>query len=267
VRPSVFEFIKILRASPNLTSLTVTASGPSPSSTDVQENECFPFPCHGVPRVHLPFLNTLGIGYQQPEDAFSLLYLVHAPHIVNLSLKDTSRPSESETAGGSSILTSIADHSSRLFPRLELFSLDSVKTTAEAFAAYLDAYPGIHTLKLGHVSRDVLSVLSSPSPSTPSRLPCPALRELSLQLMPGLGVGAVAKARAAAGMRLDALSIHFGDKISDQELALAQCHSKEVKFFGQSAEDSDDESMDWGENDDPYAPGGLFLFTLWVILS
>lgn len=265
VRPSLSEFTEILSASSNLTSLTVIASVSSPPSEDPQNRDCLALRDGSVPRVPLPLLNTLEIGYQRPADAFTLFHFIDAPHVTNLSLQDTSRPSQCETTGGSSILRSIANPSSRLFPRLEVFSLDTVQTTAEAFAVFLDSYPGIHTLKLEHISRDILSVLASPSLSSTSKPPCPALKELSLRLMPGTGIGTVAKARAVAGMRLEALSIYFGDEISEQELALAQCHSNEVKIFGKSAEDSEDGSMDW-EEEDPYAPGGLSPIHVSVIL-
>ncbi|KAF8528416.1 hypothetical protein BU17DRAFT_80757 [Hysterangium stoloniferum] len=78
-------------------------------------------------------------------------------------------------------------------------------------------------------------------PDFPSRgLLCPALKDLSLRLIPGLVSGSIAKARDAAGLRLDTLSVYFADTISlgEHELRLARDHSNVVTIFGEEEKEA-----------------------------
>ncbi|KAF8581893.1 hypothetical protein K439DRAFT_1513061 [Ramaria rubella] len=255
VRPSLFDFADILESSPDLLTLSVIDSGPS--LAEIRDGDCSLL-LDGVHRIRLRLLETFKMGYNQPISALTLLHLTDAPFITDLTIKDTSRPSDDETDGGSLVLMSLASTHAKPFPRLTSLSLDTVKTTPQAFAELLRSCDGIQSLKLDHVSNEVLPILAQPYSSPENRPPCPALRQLTLCAMPGLGAGIIARARDAAGMALDSLSISFRDVINDAELELAKNHVKVVTVVSQPLDEDEDYVMDWGENEDPYAPGGIF---------
>lgn len=78
IRPSWSEFAHILRASPDLTTLTLSQSGPSGEPGD--------WPSVNEDQVELPSLENLVLAFQPPEYISPLLRLISTPNLISLAL-------------------------------------------------------------------------------------------------------------------------------------------------------------------------------------
>ncbi|KIJ56354.1 hypothetical protein M422DRAFT_41075 [Sphaerobolus stellatus SS14] len=254
VRPSLHEFADILRRSPNLHELNIIGSGPVSTTIASQESPCILL-SSSVSPIHLSHIHTFKFGYYQAQDALLLLQLVDAPNTVDLTIKDLSRPAEDDVAGGSSILHLIAHPETKVFSRLTSLSLENVKAAPESISASLHTVSSLHTLSLEAVSKESLAILADPDFSAEGKLPCPALKRLTLRLMPNEGVGCLSKVRADAGFPIEYLSIYFRDEVDEQDILLARRHSI-VDLYKEEGDEF--EETVWDDVEDPYAPGGAF---------
>ena len=200
VRPSTNAFCDILRACPDLRSLSVVVSGPFP---DV-EDEVAAFLA-----VPLPHLEHLHLGYTTAHHACHLLRLLCAPNLKSLSLEDATHlanPFEPDAKAilyylstGILVITAHPDPSNPLydmhsfdnihppFPRLQDVKMVGVKAPGDAFSLFFRAHSQLQNLDMSRSSTDACrSLLPQPSTSAPTDppntfIPCPLLHKLCVR--------------------------------------------------------------------------------------
>ena len=192
VRPCTCAFRDLLRACPDLRSLSVVMSGPF---MDIEDEG-------NRPVVHLPHLEQLYLGYATSHDACHLLRILNAPNLTTLTLEDATHPASPFDTDAQAILqylgtsTVVADDESTTtthsapagtssnqhpltpFPRLQDITLAGVKAAPDAFSLFFRAHPLLQHLEMSHVPHYAARGLL---PSTDATVPCPLLRTLCVR--------------------------------------------------------------------------------------
>ncbi|TFK91303.1 hypothetical protein K466DRAFT_483051 [Polyporus arcularius HHB13444] len=150
VRPSERECKTILERCPQLKELKLRVSGPkSPQSPESCENT------HAERPVSLPDLETIVMGYDDPYAAATVLDMVDAPNVRELTLEDSSSPGREDRLDAEPLLRACAVSSVRggepAFPRVEALSMQRVDASAEAFEMLYGALPGLRVLSVSQM--------------------------------------------------------------------------------------------------------------------
>lgn len=217
VRPSLFDFQRLLHSCSGLQTLKVSVSGPSWDEDDRMDGE--------IPDsspISLVHLRELTLGYTYVEDARRVLKYVEAPNVTSLKISDNSSVlnSEMEDAGdlliacGATALEGYEEiegwpatdsdsedeieflvsppkprtiRSSTRFPALEEITLERVKASSDApFRTLFSKLTSLQHLTLQHTSMDAVQALMPHDEerslqyltSPTSTCPCPNLKFL-----------------------------------------------------------------------------------------
>ncbi|KAG1844988.1 hypothetical protein F4604DRAFT_1937226 [Suillus subluteus] len=171
VRPTLDEFLGILKACPRLRHLVLRASGPLRGRPSYQ--------------VSLPLLQRLHYEFPRVGDPAELFSGFYAPNLIELFIgesfiqKKFTYEDDDEDGPANSLLRYCATH--HPFPKLQELSLNKVNAPVEAFSLFMASVPTLRHLSLLGTSNQALRALAPiKDPLTGFGVPCPDLESIKI---------------------------------------------------------------------------------------
>lgn len=241
VRPSYRDFVRILRDSPELITLTLCLSGPAGGPTDwlasmTDEREDGEEPHAPMTTLAIPSLKNLVLAYIEPEYVTQLIQRLALPNVTSLAI-------DFEYADSSDFLRSLARPAPTtgkpLLAGLQALKLSGLPCSKVAVA---EAYAAMSNLTSLNLNFDYLDeawhVLLAPRPEG---VFLPRLEALSLTGLEGKKVRELVEARKLLGVPIRQVFMNEEDEIeSDDEEWLKQ----NVDSFEYFEGSDDDEIME-----------------------
>lgn len=261
VRPSFAAFASILRRSPLLTKLALSASGPAGSPSD-----WFIPGTKVLQKIALPKLSELDLRFHEPDYAVGLVQALDMPSLRHLTIDfdSTDYTDFVRVLAGESIsdrraqLTGSRKQRS-ILSGLEFLKICSLPCDKRSRDLLLGELQNVKHLFLKCASEDVADIftrLQNPNPSATSSegsetpvMFCPLLRTLSTTEITGKEMIEVVRARAEAGVPLAKVCMCEVDIVTPKDSKWLYAHLPEgLDMFVNSDEEEEvlsDEEGDW----------------------
>jgi len=188
VRPRAADFRLLLERCSCLEKLAIKVSGPVRTT---QESVNFVL---AQDPIHLPFLRSFTLGYDDVSSAVDILRLMDAPELRFFGLEDSTFAAALYEVDADDLMRFCALKSVTLprisglrfdnvqcnpiFPKVNTVLLHAMKATSESFRLFFTSLPGLNSLTLSQTSVWATNALRPSRPCDPEFCPCPYLDQL-----------------------------------------------------------------------------------------
>lgn len=238
VQPTFAEFDDMLRASPNLQSLTLIDSGPAASSRYGFENTS----------ILLPSLTELTFGcFYDLQYTIHLLQFLRIPNLRKLTLQELC------DADFGPFIKAIGGPPG-LFPRVETLVLSSIEANdASAFSHLFSSFSDLKRLEVD--CNDLEPVLLYPligspgRPDLPRNVLCPKLSAIKVAGLSNYVRAFVERRLAGDTSPIKEVYINSKDEVTPEDYMWLEKHVETVATYYDSDNETEDENIDEDEDD------------------
>ncbi|KII85661.1 hypothetical protein PLICRDRAFT_324778 [Plicaturopsis crispa FD-325 SS-3] len=239
VRPSWADFARMLRASPQLETLTLSASGPAGEPTTWEDDG----------PVELPGLAGLVLAYHEPEYIGPLVQRLELPSITALTVDFDS---SDFTDFVQQLATPQKGKGKSLFARLKYLKLSGLPCNLASMDMMYEQLGGLQSINLGCNFLDEVfferltkpipaSTSTSGSASTSTAFYCPLLENVTVSGIGGRDIRRLVEVRKAAGIPIKRVMMSEDDDLSERDEEWFNEALESFETFSPSDEEDDDD--------------------------